>query len=326
MAKRPTLEEQLARVKEIEGRALTPETTAELCAALDGGSNVIIARAAQVMGNSGRVEFVPALAAAFRRLLAQPATADKTCRAKEAIIAALDALYSEEDEVALHGMRYVQWEPVYGGRVDTAANLRGRCAVLLARMRYREAHIELVRLLVDPEAPPRLAAVRALLFLGDERSELLLRLKVLTGDSEPEVLGACFSGLLALAPERSLPFTVDFLSADPTIAEQAALALGESRVVGAVAYLRASWEHTGDFTFRKTLLIAIALTRCEEAFDFLLAVIRDEGRGSALQALESLALFVPDEKRRARIREAVDAGGDKAVREAFNKAYPPQEK
>ena len=71
----------------------------------------------------------------------------------------MEALGSEEAEVALRGMRYEQWEPVYGGRVDTAANLRGRCAVMLARMRYPEAHIELVRLLVDAEAPARLAAV-----------------------------------------------------------------------------------------------------------------------------------------------------------------------
>lgn len=318
MTKRITLESQLARLGEIERAALTPELRDELNAALDGATNIVTARAAQVMASSGQADFVPRLVAAFLHLLGQPAAADKNCRAKEAILLALDALGSYQEEAPLRGIRYMQMEPVYGGRTDTAINLRAVCATALARMHYREAHFELTRLLVDPAAPPRIAAVQALAFLGDERSELLLRLKVLSGDREPEVLGACFNGLLALAPERSLPFTAEFLSAEqPGLAEQAAIAIGESHLDGAFAYLRACWEARTDFTFRKTLLLAIALTRCDEAFDFLLAVIRDEGRSSALLALEVLNLFAPDDKRRARIGEAVHASGDVKVRETF---------
>ena len=100
--------------------------------------------------------------------------------------------------------------------------------------------------------------------------------------------------------------------------QQAAIALGESHLDGAFPCLRACWEQLTDFTFRKTLLLAIALTRCDEAFDFLLAVIRDEGRSTALLALEMLNLFAPDEKRLERIREAVEVSGDAKVRETFN--------
>ena len=142
MAKSMTLEAQLSRLREIEHAALTPELREELCAALGGTNNIVTARAAQVMASSGHAGFIPHLVAAFRHLLAQPAAADKNCRAKEAILLALDALGSYEEEAPLLGLRYVQMEPVYGGRTDTAVNLRAACAAALARMHYSEAHLD----------------------------------------------------------------------------------------------------------------------------------------------------------------------------------------
>ena len=65
------------------------------------------------------------------------------------------------------------------------------------------------------------------------------------------------------------------------------------------------------------LLLAIGLVRSEESFNFLLAVVRDEGRSTALRALEALAIYAVEERRREQIREAVEAFGDAKVREAF---------
>jgi len=309
-----SLEEQLARLGEIERAEWTDDTRRELCDALANASNIVIERAAQIMGDSGEAAFIPPLTDAFQRVIRQPATADKNCRAKEAIVTALDALDSEDPAVSLLGIRHVQMEPVFGGRADTAPNLRGQCANALARMRYAEVHFVITNLLVDPELPARLAAVQALGYLGDERSELLLRLKVLTGDEEPEVLGRAFTGLLVMAPERSLPFVAGFLSSTKAgLAEQAAVALGESREKGAFGLLRDYWEANSDLDFRKVLLLAIALTRCDEAFAFLLTVIRDEGRSSALQAVNVMTMFAPDEKRREKIIAAAREGGDGKV-------------
>ncbi len=318
MARRLTLEEKLAQLHELAQRPLISEVRAALVQALADTSNILIARSAQALGRSGCEECLVPLRDAFRRIIALPSDADKGCRAKEAIVQALEALDNRDETVYLRGIRHRQMEPVYGGRADTAPILRGLCAVALARIRYPEVYIELVTLLADSEQPARLAAVNTLTYLGDERSELLLRMKVLAGDADAEVVGRCFTGLLVIEPERSVPFITRFLpSADPALAEQAAYALGESRLEIAFAALRAYWDSNVDLTFNKTLLLAIALTRCDAAFDFLLDIIRTEGRGTALKAIEALAIYAADERRRERIRDAVEAGGDARVKEAF---------
>lgn len=326
MPKRLTIEEQLARVSEIARAPLTDDAVTELRELLASPYNLVVARVAQVMTDIGRPDFVPSLANACRRLLRQPATADKTCRAKEALVQALDVLGGSEPDVFLDGIRHVQMEPVYGGRVDTAANLRGHCAVALARLHYAEAHFVLINLLVDPELPARLAAVQAVTYLGDERSELLLRLKVLMGDAAPEVLGGCFTGLLLLEPERSLPFVTDFLTgADLPLAEQAALALGESHLDGAFTALRDCWEHNTIFELRKSLLLAIALTRSDTAIDFLCEVIRDGDRSSALLSLDALAIYAANARQRERIRAVVLASRDAKIRQAFERDFSDAE-
>lgn len=51
---------------------------------------------------------------------------------------------------------------------------------------------------------------------------LLLRLRVLTGDAEADVLGECFAGLLAASPDKSGPLVARYLdSEDGSIADAA---------------------------------------------------------------------------------------------------------
>ena len=116
-----------------------------------------------------------------------------------------------------------------GGR-DTAAELRGAAARGLVRMSHPQALSALAELLADPELPARIAAVRAVAYHGGDSGLPLLRLKVLSGDREPEVLSECFLAMLRISPEVSVEFVERFLDAEEAaIAESAALALGESR-------------------------------------------------------------------------------------------------
>lgn len=322
MAQRETLEEKLAGIAALEREPLSADGIRALQARLRDASNLVVERAAEVMGASGNEAFIPSLIAAFTHLLRQPATADKLCRAKEAIVAALEQLDNPDPDPYLLGLRHVQMEPVFGGREDTAANLRGHCAIALARMRYREAHFAILPLLTDPEPQPRRAAVKALVHLGDERSELLLRLKVLTGDPEPGILGNCFSGLLAMEPDRALPFVAGFLHAhDSILIEQAALALGGSHLEAAFPLLRACWEDNSDLSLRRSLLLAISLLRSEDAFDYLLQIMRDEGRTTALMACEALAIYGSEPRRRDRVAEVVKSLKDARLAEVFAEYY-----
>jgi HEAT repeat protein len=318
MPKHDSLLDTLERLHALEREPFSDVAREELLRALAHRNNVVIAQAADIIGRSGQSELVQPLIERGERLFGQGAEADKQCRAKEAIVKALDALGNTWEAIYLRGMHYHQMEPVYGGQADTAANLRGYCAQELARMDHPDAHFEIANLLVDPEMPARIAAVSALAYLGDEKSELLRRLKALVGDRMPAVLGACYKGLLTIDPERSVPFVAAFLtSPDAELAELAALSLGESRLPEAFATLRRCWDDLVDFTFRKTLLLAIGLIRSNDAFDFLLAVVRDEGRSAAIKALEALSIYAAEEKRRQQIHAAVAASGDEKVRETY---------
>lgn len=322
MAQRASLEEKLAEIARAEREGATPAALLLLQARLGDANNIVIARAAESLGRVGGEAALPALARAFSSLVRQPATADKQCHAKEAIVAALEQLDSPDPDPYLLGIRHVQMEPVFGGRADTADNLRAQCATALARLRYREAHIAILTLLVDAEPQPRRAAARALAHLGDERSELLLRLKALSGDAEAGILGECFTGLLAIEPERSLPFVAEFLHRDDAaLVEQAALALGGSHLDEAFALLRECWEANGDLALRRPLILAIALLRSDEAFQYLLQLMQDEGRTVAIMACEALAIFSSDARRREQVSAAVERLRDAKVTDAFREFF-----
>jgi hypothetical protein len=298
---RKSLEEKLAAVG-----ALEREDAAALIPWLADASNVVVARAAEGLARHGVLAAMPALREALVRLLRapRPAEADKLCRAKEALVLALDALGNPEGDPYRLGMRHVQMEPVYLRTLaDVAPVLRAHCITALARLREADVEFDLLPLLFDPEPQPRLAAVRALAYLGGARNEQVLRVLVLRGGLEPELLAACFAGLLAMEPERSLSFVAGYLAGERDYAEQAALALGESRLPAAYAALREAWEANTDLALRGPLLLALALTHHDDAFACLLDIMRDGDVTTALLACDALALYGAD----SRLRERAEA-------------------
>ena len=64
----------------------------EIKKALLGTNNSVMARAAQLIARAGDKGLIPTLIEAFGHLLQMPAAADKSCRAKSAIVEALDDL------------------------------------------------------------------------------------------------------------------------------------------------------------------------------------------------------------------------------------------
>ncbi len=271
----------------------------------------MVARAAELVGELGTKGLTPEMIAAFRRFLADPSK-DKGCLAKIAIVEALTRLEHEEPDVFVEGIRHVQREPVWRGFEDTAAWLRGLSAIGLVGCRHPRLLHHLVDLLADPEKPARIGAVRALGGLGGSEPPLLVRLKLLQGDAEIEVLAEGFRAYLSLEPPaEASSFVARFLdSADEAVAEAAALALGESRNPQALDVLKRTWEQARGRSFRQVLLVATALLRTAPATDFLLSLLGSESTETRRGALSALGPFLYNEELRERVRAAVAGDQD----------------
>lgn len=268
-----------------------------------------VARAAQLCGDRLLYDLEGDLIAAFERLLPLPCKHDPQCMAKGAIARALVALDCQDATLYRVGLRLRQAEPVWGGSVDTAVDLRSTCAMGLVQTRDPRALIDLVGLLADPEPRARAGAARAIACAQPLAAEAVLRAKALMGDAEPEVIGECLAGLLQVEPEESPGFVAGFLDApDPAIREQAALALGGSRLDLALSLLRQRWEAEplkGEA--QRMLLRGAVLHRSEAALDWLLGVIARGDPRTAAWLVEELAVYRTNARLRERVEEALAA-------------------
>jgi HEAT repeat protein len=212
-------------------------------------------------------------------------------------------------------------EPVWGGREDTAGELRAVCAIGLVQAKHPRALDELVVLLLDPLRVARVGAARAIGDSGQRAGVPLLRYKILAGDGEPEVLTECFSSLLHLEPEASFDFVRGHLFGDDgDRAEAAALALGQSRMPRAAPVLIA-WAADRLVEDRRVAYVSLALLRTPEAFEHLLGVVERGEAVDAENALDALAVHAHDLALRERVGAVVDHRGDRPIAERFASAW-----
>ena len=172
----------------------------------------------------------------------------------------------------------------------------------------------------DPAA--RIHATRALAYRAREDGLALLHLRVHAGDDDPRVAGACFEAALRIAPASSVEFVAGFLDATaPGIAEEAALALGDSRRDEAFEVLRDWCGRTVDPDLRQAGLRAMALLRREEAFDFLVQRVREGAPSAARETLQALAVLRGDAARAERVRAAAAERDEPEVKRALREAF-----
>jgi hypothetical protein len=322
MAKGPTLEQQLASLAELDDGELADAAVLRLRGVLGSRSHVLVARGARIAGRRGIEGLVPELGAAFSRFMKDPERTDKGCRAKTAIVEALNRLDAQAAAVFLLGIGHVQMEPVWGGRVDTAAELRALSGLGLARLQHPEARLRLTDLLADPEALARVGAARALSALGGESAELLLRLKIHHGDSDSEVLAECFTALLAIAAERAVPLVARRLEhEDADVVMAAALALGESGREDAVRLLLAHWDAHIRAEDREPLLLPLALSRQPAALEHLLGVLAHGPGRLAGVAIEAMRIYRSDRALVQRLRQVLRERGDAGLRQVFEREF-----
>lgn len=282
------------KVEEIAALRSAPEETAlpQLRKALKDRSNYVVAKAAAIAGERQFHSLEPDLLAAFDRFMNDPAKSDPQCWAKNAIAKALKDLGLTDPAVFFRGIAHFQAEGTWGGSVDTAATLRGTCALALIGTTAASFDIltRLTDLLNDPQKPVRIDAARAMAQLSAREGLLPLRLKALIGDREAEVVGYCLAALLSLAPREYLPFVVGFLhSPDPDLRLEAAGVLAESREPEAIDVLKKFWERQTDPEVKRTVLAFLAGSPLPAAAEFLLSVAEHESGQMAAEARAALS-------------------------------------
>jgi HEAT repeat protein len=322
MPKADPVADAMARLKALRAQTLTVAGLAEVEKALKSKANIVVARAADIIREVKVAQFNPALVGAFDRFMVDPSSTDKGCPAKTSIAKALYELEAREEKLFLTGIHHRQPEGVWGGSSDTAAELRGICALGLVRCNYRDVMTELAELLMDPEPTCRLMAARATAYSENDAGAPLLRMKVLAGDDNSDVTGECFSALLKLTPRKSVEFVARYLDDDDDdLKQNAILALGESRLPDALTMLKERFaaELTGEA--RKPLILAIALTRLPQAIDFLLEVIANERPSLGAATIDTMKIYHADANIRARVLEEVEERGEPELRAAFDRVF-----
>ncbi len=321
MTKADPVEQALNAIGELRALDDPKQVAVQLRAFLNNRSNLVVAKAAKVAGEL-RLSLIPELAAAFDRMMVTPQKLDKRCAAVTEIASALYELDYTEPDVYQCGIRHVQKEASFGPPVDTAAKLRGICAQGLLRTRSADAMAAVVDLLADPEPAARLGAIRALALNGGEAGVLLLRLKALTGDEDPEITAECFSVLMSSAPEQSLAFVARYMDEeDDTVAEAAIWALGQSRQPAAAEVLQEKWQRTVKQSLRKTLVAALASSRIQEATDFLCMQLQSTNTGLAEEILTSLSTYASNAAVRRAVAAAVEERGDRGLTSLFQQYF-----
>jgi len=282
-----------AELAQLESLRSAPpdETLAPIRKALANRNAFLVSKAAKLAAAHNHQALIPDLVAAFDRFLDDPGKNDPQCWARESIAQTLATFEYQEPEIFLTGMKCFQ--AGYSG--DAATALRGICALALVQCRglsTQSVLIHLLPLFADPQIPVRVNAARAVEQIGNDAAALLLRLRAELASDSPEVLGACYSGVLRLEGPSAISWAAKFLpqgrDEPDEAAAEAAFAIAETRSEAAFTLLQSTYKRTRDPDFRGTLLTAIALTRQDAAIEFLFTLIADGDR-TAREALENSA-------------------------------------
>lgn len=317
MAKRD-VEEIIGYLSRLREAPVTEATRATLRKGLSDRVNLVAARAAQVAGELRLRELIPDLLAAFDRLFGNACEHDPQCWGKNAIAKALTDLDYDEAAPFLRGYRYVQMESVWGGKEDTAVTLRSLCTLALVQCAGLPRAVKLralVDAMNDAAETVRVNALRALEQMDGEEAALLLRQKAASGDRRATVVGQAIESLLRVEGRAAIAFARDFLTEKgwgDEYVEEAALALGASRLPEAVDALEEAWAREPRVVF----LQAISASRQDSGFQFLLKLIRGGRERDAMAAIEVLALHRESAEMKSAVEKSVEARGtgDVAVR------------
>jgi HEAT repeat protein len=235
-------------------------------------------------------------------------------------------LEHKDPRVFISGFNHVQREPVWGGEADTAGPLRAACAIALVQCRLTDLEIltHLTAGLADPEKTVSVDTASTIAALGSETGSLLLQLKSLLGDREPEVMGQCFLALLDLGSPDDVAFVARFLSPerDEYVQSEAIAALAQAKAPSALEFLRTAWAGRLSHVLRRTLILNLAGSPLPASSEFLLTVLQRESDEIAEWVIEALGASRFRAQVEAQVRALVDEKGEQRFRQLFSRHFP----
>ncbi len=316
------------KIEALEALRTAPEPTTtrqHLRQALKERNNFLVARAADIISERRFDDLVPELLTAYDRFFVDAAKSDPQCLAKVALVRALRALGHRGADAYVRGLAHVQFEPAWGGRADAAATLRGTCARALTDCFLDDLEIlrYLTDALADPDKTVRIDAAIALDQLNRPEGALLLRLKLLMGDAEAEVLGQCCTSMLSLAPDGSVSFVRRFLHhADANVQIEAASALAQCRDPDALAVLTTFWQAAlPTVDLQRAILIGLGASPLPDSAQFLISVMASEPPTLVETAIAALATSRFAAESRAQAAAAIADRGIPALQRHFDAKF-----
>lgn len=247
----------------------------------------------------------PQLKAAFAVLAGERASADAGCLAKEALLAALDALECLDADLFAQAARYVQAERGRTGARDTGARVRARGVLGLGRLGHHDLWPILGAALADQDGTVRLSAAQAVGHRGQRDGAGLLLLRLGAGDSEPEVAIECLRSLFAIAPDLGRKQAQQGLdAAREDQREQTLHALGTVQHDQAVELLADELARRPLAQERRRIIEVLGLSLRPSARALLVELVRSGSPADADAALTALAIHRYDARLLAQLEAA----------------------
>ena len=321
-SRRRSLEDKLETIRQLRQDPHSETATRELRRALSDNSWLLVSEAAALIGEHALDAHRDGLLEVWPRFAEKGAKTDPGCRAKEAALTALDNLELLDPDPFLAAIRFRQFEPVAGGRVDTAGGVRLRALAALLRLVHEDASLYAGELLADPDPQVRAGVARLLGQGGGPGLAGLLVYKLRAGDEDPVVLSESASSLLLLAPDFGTALLGSLLQQGSELMRAtAALALGqdnrESVVAVLIAWLQnATWD--GDFELG---VRALGVSRLEPAREFLLGVVKGSSLMRARMAVQALAVHAYDRTLQDRVRAAAARSRHAELSKVVDRAF-----
>lgn len=280
----------------------SPDRQALLLTALADKSHYVAALAAEALGQHADDTAAAAMTDRLTYLSEDGPAQDPGCHIRSNLAFALGRLHYSPAATALKiGLRTTQIEAVGGVPFDTAAHLRGNCALALAQLREGDSIRDIALLLFDRSGnlpghlepkvkmEPRKAAARALSLTGSASARLPLTLRLVHPENEePEVLQECMQALVDLEDPHAPEVLALYLKhRDLNLAAFAALSLARTQSPEAAALIGdALPRFTGDPL--KAVVLALTTLRTPEATELLYGLVRSNREAVRLAAVDAL--------------------------------------